>query len=71
VFGAASNTPIACAILVIELFGAHMAIPAAIVGVVAYAVSPSEGIYSGQRPGSAKDLRDPNHRANAAPPRHA
>ncbi|MTA27776.1 MAG: voltage-gated chloride channel protein [Actinobacteria bacterium] len=71
VFGAASNTPVACAVLVIELFGAHMAIPAAIVGVVAYAVSPREGIYSGQRPGSTKDLRDPNRRANAAPPPHA
>lgn len=71
VFGAASNTPVACTILVIELFGAHMAIPAAIVGVVAYAVSPREGIYSGQRPGFTKDLRDPKRRANAEPPRHA
>jgi H+/Cl- antiporter ClcA len=71
VFGAASNTPIACAVLVIELFGAHTAIPAAIVGVVAYAVSPRDGIYSGQRPGFTKDLRDPDHRASATPPRHA
>ncbi|MEY3566743.1 MAG: hypothetical protein RLZ19_757, partial [Actinomycetota bacterium] len=46
-------------------------IPAAIVGVVAYAVSPREGIYSGQRPGFTKDLRDPKRRANAEPPRHA
>lgn len=46
VFGAASNTPVACAVLVIELFGTHTAVPAAIVGVIAYAVSPRDGIYS-------------------------
>lgn len=65
VFGAAANTPIAGAVLAIELFGGDIAVPAAIVCIVAYAVSPERGIYEGQRPGSTKDLR-----ASAArPPR--
>ena len=57
VFGAASNTPIACAVLAVELFGTGIAVPAAIVGIVAYAISPRQGIYEGQRSGSTKDLR--------------
>jgi len=71
VFGAASNTPLACSVLVVELFGAQTAVPAAIVGFVAWFVSPRDGIYSGQRPGFTKDLRGPNPRANAMPPPHA
>jgi len=65
-FGAASNTPIACALLAIELFGGSLALPAALVCVIAYAVSPERGIYDGQRVGSTKDLR-----ASAARPLHA
>ena len=57
VFGAASNTPIACAVLAIELFGAEMAVPAGIVCIIAYAISPKHGIYDGQRQGAKKDLR--------------
>jgi len=57
VFGAASNTPIACAILAVELFGGGLAVPAAVVCIVAYAVSPERGIYDGQRTGATKDLR--------------
>jgi H+/Cl- antiporter ClcA len=57
VFGAASNTPIACAILTSEMFGASTLAPAAIVGILAYSVSPRRGIYEGQRIGSTKDLR--------------
>lgn len=63
VFGAASNTPIACAILAVELFGGGLAVPAAVVCIVAYAVSPERGIYDGQRTGATKDLRA------SAPPR--
>jgi H+/Cl- antiporter ClcA len=63
VFGAASNTPIACAILAVELFGGGLAVPAAVVCIVAYAVSPERGIYDGQRAGATKDLRA------SAPPR--
>lgn len=71
VFGAASNTPIACFILVVELFGAQMAVPAAIVGIIAYALSPRDGIYSGQLVGATKDLRNPHHRASGEPPPRA
>ena len=66
VFGAAANTPIACAVLAIELFGAPMAVPAGIVCIVAYALSPRRGIYQGQRSGSTKDLR-----ATAVQPHHS
>ena len=57
VFGAASNTPIACIVLTIELFGAAMAVPAAVVIFLAYSLSPRQGIYEGQQMGSTKDLR--------------
>jgi H+/Cl- antiporter ClcA len=66
VFGAAANTPIACTVLAIELFGGEIAVPAAVVCIVAYAVSSERGIYDGQRRGATKDLR-----ANATPPRHS
>lgn len=57
VFGAAANTPLACIVLTVELFGAGIVVPAAIVCIAAYAVSPERGIYEGQRHGSTKDLR--------------
>lgn len=57
VFGAAANTPIACTVLTIELFGSAMVVPAAIVCIVAFAVSPERGIYEGQSAGARKDLR--------------
>jgi len=62
VFGAAANTPIACAVLAVELFGGGLAVPAAVVCIVAYSVSSERGIYDGQRRGATKDLR-----ANATP----
>lgn len=49
VFAGASNTPIACSIMAIELFGASIA-PYAIVGCfMSYFVSGSTGIYKAQR----------------------
>lgn len=66
VFGAAANTPIACTVLAIELFGGEIAVPAAVVCIVAYAVSSERGIYDGQRRGATKDLR-----ATATPPRRS
>ena len=66
VFGGASNTPIACIVLTIELFGAEMAVPAAVVIFIAYTLSPRRGIYEGQQVGSTKDLR-----ASAVPRRHS
>jgi H+/Cl- antiporter ClcA len=54
VFGAAANTPIACVVLGIELFGAAAIVPLAIGCVVAYAASLGSGIYAAQpQPGSA------------------
>ena len=66
VFGAAANTPIACTVLAVELFGGGLAVPAAVVCVIAYSVSSEQGIYDGQRRGATKDLR-----ANAEPPRRS
>lgn len=57
VFGAASNTPIACSVLTGELFGGNALAPAGIVCILAYAVAPRRGIYDAQRPGALKDLR--------------
>lgn len=54
VFGAAANTPLACTILGIELFGAELAMPLAITCVVAYIVSGHRGIYPSQRLGRTK-----------------
>ena len=66
VFGAAANTPIACTVLAVELFGGGLAVPAAVVCVIAYSVSSEQGIYDGQRRGATKDLR-----ANAERPRRS
>jgi H+/Cl- antiporter ClcA len=49
VFGAAANTPLACAVMGLELFGSAIAVPVAIACVVAYACSSHEGIYRAQR----------------------
>lgn len=49
VFGAAANTPLACSIMAMELFGWSIA-PYALLGcIVAYLVSGSRGIYKTQR----------------------
>jgi H+/Cl- antiporter ClcA len=49
VFAAASNTPLACTVLAVELFGGHALPFAAIACAVATAVSGRRSIYSGQR----------------------
>ncbi|MCU1374147.1 MAG: Chloride channel protein [Actinomycetia bacterium] len=49
VFAGATNTPLACTIMAIELFGAAVAVPAAIGCVVAFVVSADRGIYASQR----------------------
>ena len=48
-FSAASNTPIACIILGVELFGANALIPFTLACVLSYAVSGHGGIYSAQK----------------------
>lgn len=49
VFGAAANTPLACTVMAMELFGASMGPWAALACVAALWVSGSAGIYSAQR----------------------
>src|SRR5205823_3713253 len=49
VFAGASNTPLACTILGVELFGAGPIVPLAVVCVVSYVVSAKRGIYRSQR----------------------
>lgn len=54
VFAGASNTPIACTFLAIELFGAEVGTLAAIACVTSYMFSGHRGIYHSQRVGIAK-----------------
>ncbi|MGL4550475.1 MAG: chloride channel protein [Gemmataceae bacterium] len=49
VFGAAANTPLACLVMGIELFGAGYGVPLALACVVAVVVSGEGGIYEAQR----------------------
>ena len=54
VFAGAANTPIASALMAMELFGAEIGVYAAIACVVAYLFSGHAGIYRAQRSGHAK-----------------
>ncbi len=56
VFSGATNTPLACILMGIELFGAESAIFIAIACVVAYLFSGHTGIYSSQKVGQPKNL---------------
>ncbi len=56
VFAGATNTPIACTLMGIELFGAECGVYMAIACVVAYLFSGHSGIYSSQIVGSPKHL---------------
>lgn len=56
VFSGATNTPIACTLMGIELFGAECGIYIGIACVVAYIFSGHTGIYSSQIIGSPKHL---------------
>jgi len=56
VFAAATNTPLACTIMGIELFGIEGGVYVAIACCVAYLFSGHEGIYSSQPVGSPKHL---------------
>jgi H+/Cl- antiporter ClcA len=49
VFGAASNAPLACALMAGELFGWTIFPMALIVGWIAYRISGDKGIYGGQK----------------------
>ena len=54
VFSGATNTPLACTLMGIELFGAQSGLYIGIACVVAYLFSGHKGIYSSQQVGSAK-----------------
>ncbi len=54
VFAAATNTPLACILMGVELFGGELVIPLTIVIVVAYLCSGPFGIYSAQRIGERR-----------------
>lgn len=49
VFAAAANTPLACIVMGVELFGSHIAAPMAVSCVLAYVLSGHRGIYGAQR----------------------
>ncbi|MCY1522895.1 Chloride/fluoride channel protein [compost metagenome] len=57
VFAGATNTPVACSIMAIELFGSECGIFVAIACVVSYLLSGHTSIYSRQRVGEPKHER--------------
>jgi len=63
VFAGATNTPIACAIMGVELFGADNALYYAVACFTAYYFSGHSGIYHAQRIGVSK-VTKLNHHAN-------
>ena len=54
VFAGATNTPLACTVMGIELFGAQNTVYFAVACFVAYLFSGHSGIYTAQRPGIPK-----------------
>lgn len=57
VFAGVSNTPLACTIMSVELFGSGAVLPFAVGCVVAYVFSSHRGIYATQRIGASKGPR--------------
>jgi len=57
VFAGATNTPIACTIMAIELFGVECGVYVAIACVVSYLLSGNTSIYKNQQIGEAKNPR--------------
>ena len=62
VFAGAANTPLACSLMGIELFGAELAIPITTACVVSYMVSGHGGIYLSQQ------IDTPKHSGEIVPP---
>ncbi len=58
VFAGAANTPLACTLMAMELFGAPIGVFAALACSVSYLFSGPVGIYRAQRAGEAKFGRD-------------
>lgn len=59
VFAGAANTPLACTIMAVELFGSSIGVYAAIACVLSYLFSGHTGIYKSQRVGHAKHRHVP------------
>lgn len=57
VFAGATNTPLACTLMGIELFGAECGVYVGIACIVAYIMSGHNSIYGGQIIGDAKNIR--------------
>ncbi len=57
-FAGASNTPLACTLMGVELFGGGAVFYLALACFVAYLASGHRGIYESQRVGTAKTLRE-------------
>jgi H+/Cl- antiporter ClcA len=57
ILAGAANTPIACTLLGVELFGSHAGAYFLVACVVAYLTSGHQGIYSSQMIGQAKHVR--------------
>jgi len=62
VFAGATNTPLACTIMAIELFGADCGVYVAIACVVSYLLSGHNSIYSKQKIGEPKHTQHNSHR---------
>ncbi|KXH81655.1 chloride channel protein [Chryseobacterium kwangjuense] len=60
VFAGATNTPLACMLMGIELFGAETGVYIAIACVVSYLLSGHNSIYTQQKIGEAKNRRQEN-----------
>ena len=54
VFAGAANTPLACIVMGIEIFGAQMAVPMGAACIVSYILSGHRGIYLSQQVGTPK-----------------
>jgi len=54
VFSGAANTPLACTLMAVEVFGTGIGVHAGLACVASYLCSGHAGIYSGQRVGSSK-----------------
>ncbi len=62
VFAGAANTPIACILMGIELFGSGLAVPLTLACIVSYISSGHRGIYTSQRIETPKAHTLPHHR---------
>jgi len=68
IFAGATNTPLACTLMSIELFGAHYALYFALCNFLAYLFSGKSSIYGAQRFHNSK-INVGNEKSKAVNPR--